>query len=294
MIRSRQEKTFSIFNYILLSILALSTLYPFWDVIRVSLSTAAEANQMGFKLWPEKITVEAYTYVLQNRFIWVGYKNTIIRILVGMSIQMTLMICVAYPLSKKYFPNRSFWTLIIVFTMFFKGGMIPDFLLIRAMNIDNTIWALVLPRAIDTFAMLIMRNNFMSLPDSLEESAKIDGAGDLKVLISIILPMSKPILMTVALWGIVWHWNAWFDCLIYIRDSNKYVLQAILRKIIIDSAPQFSEIAGGVDISTIDTNTSQTTIKCATIIVSTIPIVAIYPFIQKYFIKGMMVGALKG
>lgn len=175
--------------------------------------------------------------------------------------------------------------------MFFKGGMIPDYLLIKSLKLTNTIWALVLPRAIDTFAVLIMRNYFMTLPESLEESAKIDGAGDITVLFKIILPLSKPILMTVALWGIVWHWNSWFDCLIYIRDSNRYVLQAILRKIIIDASPQFNEAAGG-GINYVQT--SQEVVKCATIIVSTLPIMLVYPFIQKYFVHGMVVGAVKG
>jgi putative aldouronate transport system permease protein len=292
MLRTRGEKTFQVFNYIFLTALAILALYPFWDVIRVSFSTPAEASRMGFTLWPRELSFQGYDFVLKNPSIWMGYKNTVIRIIIGVTIQLILMILVAYSLSKKYFPNRTFWTLIIVFTMFFRGGIIPDYLLIRALHIDNTIWALVLPRAVDTFAMLIMRNYFMTLPDSLEESAKIDGAGDMTVLLRIILPMSKPIILTVALWGIVWHWNAWFDCLIYIRDSDKYVLQAILRKIIIDAAPQFNESTGGGAGMSIET--SQEVVKCATIMVSTVPIMMIYPFIQKYFIRGMIVGAIKG
>lgn len=291
MLQTKSEKTFQIFNYILLTILGIIAIYPFWEVIRISFSTPMEANRMGFTLWPRETTVSAYISVLQNKFVWIGYKNTLFRVIIGMAVQMTLMIFVAYPLSKKYFPNRNLWTMLIVFTMFFKGGLIPEYLLVRSLHLDNSIWALVLPRAIDTFSMLILRNYFMSLPDSLEESAKIDGAGQVTILIRIILPLCKPILMTVLLWGTVWHWNAWFDCLIYIRDGNKYVLQAVLRKIIIDSAPQFSEMSMTVGNSV---QPSAEVIKCATIIVSTLPIMMFYPFVQKYFIQGIMVGSLKG
>ncbi|MEN6315511.1 MAG: carbohydrate ABC transporter permease [Clostridiaceae bacterium] len=289
--QSKEEKAFQVFNYIFLTALTILCIYPFWEVIRISFSAPAEASRMGFSFWPREATTAAYVQVFQNQFIWIGYKNTIARVAVGVAIQMTLMITAAYPLSKKYFPNRGFWTIIIVFTMFFKGGLIPDYLLVKLLHIDNSIWALVLPRAVDTFSMLILRNYFMSLPESLEESAKIDGAGVMRTLAYIILPLSLPVLVTISLWGIVWHWNAWFDCLIYIRDGKKYVLQAILRKIIIDAAPQFSEMSVSID------NVSQPSaevVKCATIIVSTLPIMVIYPFLQKYFIKGVMVGSLKG
>lgn len=271
--------------------LALLTIYPFWEVIRISFSTPAEAGRMAFTLWPGETTFAAYERVFRNRFIWIGYKNTLWRVLLGMSLQMALMILTAYPLSRKRFPNRGFWTMVIVFTMFFSGGLIPNYLLVRTLHLDNTLWSLVLPGAIPTFSMLIVRNYFMSLPESLEESAKIDGAGQLTILMKIILPLSLPILMTVGLWGTVGHWNAWFDCLIYIRDSNKYILQAILRKIVIDAAPQFD--AGRVTVEEVVEISAEGT-KCATIIVSTLPVLLVYPFVQKYFIKGVMVGSLKG
>lgn len=289
--QTKGEEFFQVFNYIFLTVLIIFCIYPFWEVIRISFSTPAEASRMGFSLWPRESTAAAYIQVFKNQYIWIGYKNTIERVAVGVSIQMALTILAAYPLSKKHFPNRGFWTIIIVFTMFFKGGLIPDYLLVNALHIDNSIWALVLPRAIDTFSMLILRNYFMSLPESLEESAKIDGAGAVRILAYIILPLSLPILVTIGLWGIVWHWNAWFDCLIYIRDGKKYVLQAILRKIIIDAAPQFSEMS--VNVGNVVTPSAEV-VKCATIIVSTLPIMIVYPFLQKYFIKGVIVGSLKG
>jgi ABC-type sugar transport system, permease component len=291
MIKTKGEKIFQSFNYVFLTALVALCIYPFWEVVKISFSTPSEASRMGFSLWPRESTIAAYLQVFKNEFIWIGYKNTIVRVVIGVSIQLALMVLAAYPLSKKYFPCRNFWTLFVVLTMFFKGGMIPDYLLVKMLGIDDSVWALILPRAIDTFNMFILRNYFMSLPESLEESARMDGAGTMRILAYIILPLSLPILVTLGLWGIVWHWNAWFDCLIYIREGNKYVLQAILRKIIIDAAPQFSEMTVNID------NVAQPSaevIKCATIIVSTLPVMLIYPFLQKYFIKGVIVGSLKG
>jgi putative aldouronate transport system permease protein len=266
-------------------------IYPFWEIIRISFSTPAEAARLSFSLWPKETSLSAYTQVIGNSYIWSGYKNTIFRILLGLSIQMILMILTAYPLSKKKLPFRNGVTGLIVFTMFFSGGLIPTYLLIKNIGIIDSIWALVLPGAIPTFSMLIVRNYFMGIPEALEEAAKIDGAGTVKTLTHIILPLSMPILMTVGLWGLVGHWNAWFDCLIYISDPDKYVLQTILRKIIIDSAPQFAEFTVTEGSETMP---SAEVVKAATIIVSTLPILAIYPFIQKYFVKGIMLGSLKG
>ncbi len=291
MVRTKGEKIFNVINIIVLTLISLIMLYPFWDIIRVSFSTPAEAAMQKFSLWPKLPTWDAYKQVMANEYIWKGYMNTLLRIAIGMPIQIILMILTAYPLSKKELPMRNFFTLVIIFTMFFSGGLIPSYLNIRKLGLDNTIWALVLPGAIPTFNMLILRNNFMAIPKELEESARIDGAGPLRTLISIVLPISKPILMTVGLWGLVAHWNAWFDCLVYIRDPNNYVLQAVLRKIIIDSAPQFGDMSV---MSAEGSVPSAEVVKSATIIVSTLPILVVYPFIQKHFVKGIMVGSLKG
>ena len=291
MVRTRGEKIFNIANNCFLTIMAIVMIYPFWDVIRVSFSSPSEAAMLKLSLWPETPTLDAYRQVIRNEYIWNGYLNTFIRILIGMPIQLGLMILTAYPLSKRDLPMKKLFTLLIVFTMFFSGGLIPGYLNIKNLGLNNTIWALVLPGAIPTYNMLILRNNFMSIPQGLEEAAKIDGASTMRVLISIVLPLSLPILMTVGLWGLVAHWNAWFDCLIYINDPEKYTLQAVLRKIIIDAAPQFSDMSL---VTEQEVKPSAEVVKAATIIVSTLPILMIYPFIQKYFVKGVMVGSLKG
>ena len=289
---SRGEFAFQVFNYILLSLITLLTLYPLWDVIRISISTPGEAAKIGFYLWPESLSLAGYSHVLANEHIWRGYLNTIIRIALGLSITMPLLITFAYPLSKRSLPWRPVFTFIAVFTMFFRGGIIPEYLNVRNLGLLDSIWALVLPQALNTYWMLILRNFFMTLPDSLEDSAKIDGASLYQIIIKLVLPLSKAILLTLILWSSVWHWNQWFDVIIYIRDGFKFPLQAVLRKIVIDAAPQFEEFS-------LDTGNTQDThsvevVKAATIIVSTLPILAIYPFIQKHFITGITLGAVKG
>ena len=292
MIKSRGEKIFSLFNYILMTIFALMFIYPMWDVVRVSISSSAEVGRMGFRIWPSELSSIGYRFVLANEYIWSGYRNTFIRIVIGVTISMVLMILCAFPLAKRDLPFRTPITMFIVFTMFFSGGLIPNYILIRSLGMYDTIWALVLPGAIPTFSMLIMRNFFLSLPVELEDSARIDGAGYTRTVISIVLPLSTAMLATLALWSIVGHWNAWFDNLLYIKDGRDYGLQAILRKIIIDAAPAYSpDRVPGEEVMILP---SAEVTKCATIIVSTLPILCFYPFVQKYFVKGIMIGGLKG
>lgn len=288
---SKPERAFQACNYVFLALLGLIMLYPFWEIIKVSFSDPLEVGRSGYRLWPLRSSLEGYVHVFKNQYVWLGYRNTIVRVIVAMSVQMALMILTAYPLSKRYLPNRNAITMFIVFTMFFSGGLIPEFLLVsNTLHLNDTIWALALPAAINTFSMLILRNFFMTIPAEMEESAKIDGASDLRVLVRIIIPLSMSVLVTVMLWGIVQNWNAWFDCIIYIRDYRKYVLQAVLRKIVIDASPEF-EGAGALE-EVIPVNAE--VVKASTIVVATLPIMMIYPFVQKYFIRGVMIGSLKG
>lgn len=200
---------------------------------------------------------------------------------------MLLYVMGAYPLSRRYLPHRKFWTLFIIFTMYFSGGLIPNYLLINNwLGISNTIWSLILPGAVSAYNLIIVRNFFESIPDSLEESAKIDGANDITILFRIVVPLSKPCLATVSLWSIVGHWNAWFDCMLYIREEAKYVLQYTLQRILIDGQIQ------DIDVTDVVVNTD--TMKMAALVVSILPIIMLYPFLQKYFTKGVMVGAVKG
>jgi len=294
MLRTRGEKAFNVFNLSFFVIFSLIVIFPFWEVVRISVSSPADIARMGFRLWPTTPSLDAYKTVRNNTFIWIGYKNSIIRIVLGVSLQMLLMIITAYPLSKPYLPARTYFTLFFVFTMFFSGGLIPTYIMMTQwLKLYDSMWALILPGMVSTFSMLIVRNYFMSMPESLTESARIDGANEWLILFRIMVPIAKPIMMTVMLWGIVGHWNSWFDALIYIRTPEKLVLQTILRKIVLEAAPQFTVYTVFND-TTAKPVANPEAIRCATIIVSTIPIMCIYPFIQKHFVKGIIVGSLKG
>jgi putative aldouronate transport system permease protein len=199
----------------------------------------------------------------------------------------------AYALSKKYFPHRTFWTFIIVFTMFFSGGLIPTYLLVKDLGLINRYAAMILPSLVSAFNLVIMRNFFSSIPDDYEESCMIDGANRFVIFFTIIVPLSMPILATVGLWLVVGHWNSWFDVLLYIQDDTKFTLQIILRRIILSGTQQLVDMTtGGVFFE--ETNSSPEGLKAASIYIATIPILCTYPYIQKYFVKGIMIGSLKG
>ncbi|MGO4374043.1 carbohydrate ABC transporter permease, partial [Paenibacillus sp. MCAF20] len=196
---------------------------------------------------------------------------------------------IAYPLSRKTLPHRSFYTMIILFTMFFSGGLIPSYLLIKELHLMDSRWVYIVPMLVPTFSMLVLRNFFMSIPQEVEESAKIDGANDIRVLLSIVLPLSKPVLATLALWTAVGHWNAWFDAVLYISDQSKQVLQFFLREIVVLNTDK--ETFGSTVVGNFKYETS---IKAATVMFAVLPILVVYPFLQKYFVKGTMIGSLKG
>lgn len=286
------EIIFDVFNYLFLGFFAITTLYPFINQLSISFSTPAAANSYGLKLIPQEFTLDAYKAVFENKIIWVGYQNTLIRTVIGTFFNVIFSVMCAYPLSKKYLPNRNFYTSLIVFTMFFSGGLIPNYLLMKNIGLLDKRAALILPGLIGAYSMILVRNYFMSLPSEIEESAKIDGANDMFILFKIILPLSTPIVATIALFYGVSHWNAWFDCLLYISDTKKTVLPTILQKIVVQGSTQFQDMS--TFDPTLEKSVTPDIIKAATVMVATLPIICVYPFVQKYFVKGIMVGSLKG
>lgn len=281
------NRVFDICVYAILTCAALITIIPFLQVLTISVSPAHVASSYGLHLFPTEWDWSGYKTIFNYKTLWSSYRNTIVRTVLGTGISMMLYVMGAYPLSKSYLPHRKFWTWFVIFTMYFSGGMIPGYLLINNwLKLSNTIWALVLPGAMSAYNLIIVRNFFEAIPDSLEESARIDGANDITILFKIIIPLSKPCLATVSLWCIVAHWNSWFDCMLYIKDEAKYVLQYTLQRILIDGQIQ--------DISMMDVAVNTESMKMAALVVSILPIIAIYPFIQKYFTSGVMVGAVKG
>ncbi|WP_195574446.1 carbohydrate ABC transporter permease [Paenibacillus sp. 1001270B_150601_E10] len=270
--------------------LCIVTLYPFYYVLVASLSDPSWIVQQRGLIWyPEGINIEAYIRVLDNPMILQGYLNTLFVVTVGTLINVFMTALGAYGLSRQNVMWKNPIMFFIVFTMFFSGGLIPNYLLVAELGMLDSLWALIIPGAISAFNLIIMRTAFHGVPISLEESAKLDGANDFTVLFRIIIPLSLPVIAVMILFYGVGHWNSWFSALIYLRDRELYPLQLVLREILITNSTD-SMMTG---TNAADTMPIGETIKYATIIVATVPILVLYPFLQKYFVKGVMIGAIK-
>lgn len=287
--QSKASRAFDVVNYVLLGLIGLVMFYPMFYVFIVSISSAEFINKGLVTLFPRGINFEAYKIVFQNKQIWSSYFNTILYTTVGTLINLVCTAMCAYPLSRKDFYGRGPLTIFVTLTMFISGGMIPLYLVVMQLNLLNSIWAIVLPPAISTYNMIIMRTSFATIPDSLVESAYLDGANDIQILAKIVLPLSKPIMATMTLFYAVSHWNSYFPAMIYLNDQKKYPVQVIMRDIVI--AGDFTQQGGDVSSSL---NVVATNYKYAVIIISVIPILLVYPLLQKHFTKGVMVGAVKG
>jgi len=278
-----------------LIILLVITLFPVLHVAAVSLSSSKAIDRGLVSIFPVDFSLEAYRILWKSGRVPKSFVNSVIYTSVGTVVNMLVTMLMAYPLSKKKLPLRRFYTTLIVFTMFFSGGLIPTFLVVKGLGLYNTMWALILPGAISTMNLIIMRTFFQSIPMELEESAFLDGANDIVVFYRIILPLSKASIATIAMFYAVGHWNSWFNALVYLKDSEKYPMQLILRDIVIQS--QMSrELAeqGSTEAYELINTVSVEGIKYATLFFSIIPMLIIYPFVQKYFVKGVMIGSLKG
>ncbi len=285
------QKIFSCFNTICMLLLILVTFYPILYVAFASVSSPnAFMGHQGVLLKPAGFSMESYKAVVRNPMIFTGYMNTLFVVIVGLALNILLTSLAAYFLSRKNIMLKNGIMFIIVFTMFFNGGLIPFYFAVRDIRIDNTLWALILPVAINTFNLIIMRTSMMSIPDSLEESAKLDGAGHFTILFRIVLPLSLPTLAVMILYYGVGHWNAWFNAMIFIRKRELFPLQLVLREILIANDTNSMSLGA----NTGDQEKISETIKYAVIMVATVPILALYPFLQKYFVKGALIGALKG
>lgn len=283
------DRLFDTFIYIALTILMLSTFYPLYYIFVVSLSSIGEIAKHGsIMLFPRGFTLEAYEAVIANPNILKGFRNSVFYVVAGTAINMVLTTFAAYGLSKRWLKGRRIIMFMIVFTMFFGGGLIPSFLVVQKLGLYNTVWALLLPGAMSAWNMIMMRTYFMGISESLDESARIDGANDFQILFWVYLPVSMPILAVMVLFYAVGHWNSWFAASIYLQNRDLYPLQLILREILIQG--RIADFGG--DTTNITQQVAKN-LKYATIIVSTIPILVVYPFIQKYFVKGVMLGSLK-
>lgn len=289
--RTLGDKIFDTANALFMITLMVVTLYPFLYVAFASLSEVPKLMaHHGILYMPLGFNLKAYQAVLADKMVLVGYGNTMYYVTVGTAFNLFMTVLGAFGLSKKNLYWGKAIMFLIVFTMFFGGGLIPNFLLVKGLGMYNSRWALIIPGMISTWNLIIMRTYFMSIPESLQESAKIDGANDIKILARIILPLSGPVLAVITLFYGVSHWNGWFSAMVYLRDRNLYPLQLVLREILIIS----QSISTSGDVQEFDKSGIAETIKYATIVVATVPILCVYPFLQKYFVKGVMIGAIKG
>jgi putative aldouronate transport system permease protein len=286
------KQKYSVFDFcngVIMLIVFIVCVYPILNVLALSLSDSSAVVSGSITFFPKDITFQAYKNVLvQSRF-WIGYKNTIIYTVFSTLLGLIGCTITAYPLSKKKLPGRKFFIGMITFTMFFSGGMIPNYLLIRKLGLTNTIFSIILPGAIQAYYVILIRNFFEGIPESLEDSASIDGLNDIGILLWIYLPLSKAVLATIGLFYAVSAWNSWFSALIYLNDQNKYPVMIFLRNIVngavlAENNPDLLETIPVVSPS----------LRSATIISVILPIICVYPFVQKYFVKGVMIGAVKG
>lgn len=285
------DRIFTIFNYTFLILLVIVTLYPLLYVLFASLSDSAQLLANKGLLWkPVGFSLEAYKSVLANPGIATGFRNTLFILVFGVIVNLFMTALGAYVLSRKNVMWNKVFMFFIVFTMFFGGGLIPLYLVVKGVGLLDTLWSTILPFAISTFNLIIMRTSFMGIPDSLEESAKIDGANHFTILFRIIIPLSMPVIAVMILYYAVDKWNGWFYASVFIKSRELFPLQLVLREILIANSTE-SMSAGA---SAGDRFQIGETIKYATIMVATIPILCIYPFLQRFFVKGVMVGSLKG
>ena len=289
--RSKGEQTGYAIILAILILFAFSTLYPFWHVLMYSISDSREAMTGGLFLLPRSPTLLAYKTVFRTGQIFVAYRNTLLKTLVGTALSLVITALTAFPLSLRRLHGRNFFSMYIFFTMLFSGGMIPTFLVVQGLGLLDTFWALVLPGMMSAYNMFILRNYFQQLPAELEESAYIDGATPPVALACIILPVSAPCLAAVAMFYAVGNWNSYMDCLLYTSTARLQVLQIYLRNLIssVGAMDSIAVVSGG-ETSAL----TEETVKMTTIAISIIPILIIYPFLQRFYTKGITVGAVKG
>ena len=289
-----QDKVVYFINYILLTLLLIIVLYPLIYIISCSFSSGNALMSGRVRLFPVEFTFDSYKAVFRYNSIWVGYRNSVIYTIVGTFISIVLTLFAAYPLSRDDFQGNKFFTVIFLFTMMFSGGLIPSYLLIKNLGLIDSMWAVILPGAVSAYNMIVARTFFrQTIPKELLEAAEMDGCSDFKFFSSIVIPLSTPIVAVMCLWVAVSLWNSYFNPMIYINSEEKYPLQLVLRRILLMSQVNFSN--SSVDPETIAKNRYLSEmLKYGTIIISSLPLMIIYPFIQKYFVKGIMIGSVKG
>lgn len=283
----------------LLILLGFSTLYPFWNSLVLSLNVGSDTAMGGVTFWPRRWTLENYDIVLQDTRLLRAFMISVFRTVLGTVLSIFFTALFAYALSKRGLIGRKYYMIFCIITLYFSGGLIPSFLLIRELGMMNTFWVMVIPGFISVWNMIIFRTFFMELPDGLEESAKIDGCNDFGIFFRIVIPISGPVIATLSLFTAVGHWNDWFGPSIFINQENLLPIQTVLKQILNSNivTDQMLQATGG-NAAALDTMSRAQTVTTksltmATMMVATLPIILVYPFVQKYFVKGVLIGSLK-
>jgi len=293
MAQSRGDRAVEWMIYAALVLVSVVVLYPVFFVGIASISNPENVMRGEVWLWPKNISLVGYERLFANSELMKGYGNTLLYTVAGTMLNLVMTIAAAYPLSRPDFSGRTIFTILIVFTMFFSGGMIPTYLLIKDLGMLDTFWVMIIPSALSVWNMLIMKTFFQnSIPKEIQEAAFMDGCSNMKVLTRIVLPLSGPVLAVMVLFYAVGHWNSYFNALIYLSDRDKYPLQLFLREILVQG--QMQEMVDISDDSLARSMMDAEAIKYAAVIITNLPMLILYPFLQKYFIKGVMIGAVKG
>lgn len=289
--RKKKISSMDIIAFLILTLGGIIILFPFMNMVVISFTTQKEYMETALLIFPKRPVLDAYRALLGDGRIWIGFRTTFLYLILGVPLNLFLTTCLAYGLSRDNYPGRKLIRALILFTMLFGGGIIPLYLVMKSMHLTNTVWAVILAYGVNTFNAILMSNFFSSLPESLLDSAKLDGAGDWKMIWHIIIPLSKPIFATIALFYTVDRWNEWYNSMIFVRKSSLQPLQLVLRSIVIDSQVK-SKIAS-MGVVAMEEYAFDMAVKMAAVVVTIIPVMCVFPFLQKYFVKGVMIGAVK-
>ncbi|MEC0204619.1 hypothetical protein PAEVO_17900 [Paenibacillus sp. GM2FR] len=286
MVRGLDDKIFNTIIYVILGLCGLVAILPILYVVSVSITPFGEVlRNGGFILFPKEITFSAYRTLLTESNIPKAFQITVLITVIGTAVNLVLTGLMAYPLSRRNLPGRNFFLLMIVFTLLFSGGLIPTYLVVKSMGLLDSIWAMILPNAVWSFNVLIMKSFFEGLPEELFESARMDGAKEFRILLQIVTPLSVPVLLTVGLFYLVGHWNEFFQAIFYVTDRTLYPLQVVVREILMQSQQPLENAENMMPTQTM---------QMASVMIASLPVIVIYPFLQKHFTKGMLLGSIKG
>jgi putative aldouronate transport system permease protein len=287
MVRGPEDRLINLIVYAVLAVVAVVAVFPILYVVSVSVTPYTEVlKHGGYLIFPTAFTLEAYRHLLADSELPRAFGVTVFLTTVGSLINLAGIMSMAYPLSRRNLPGRSFWLLYIFITMLFSGGLIPTYLVVKNLELVNTVWAMIIPGAIVTFHVLIMKTFFENIPAELFESARIDGAKELRILLQIVLPLSLPVIMTIALFNMVAHWNTFFSAVLYITDRTLHPLQVVVRRLLLETT-QDQLVSTRQMVPTV-------TLQMAAVVLVSLPMIMVYPFIQKHFTKGMLLGSIKG